>query len=133
MKQLVWDKTLSVEVDEIDEDHRRLVELFNLFREAVEASEPLEYRNALLDEMIACTVWHFRHEERLMLRYDYAEYDDHQREHQELVDSALAFQTKTLQARGLVSDADFDFLEHWLTEHIYTADMRLGNYLNTVM
>ena len=30
MKDLVWDRTLSVDVPEIDEDHRRLVDLFNL-------------------------------------------------------------------------------------------------------
>lgn len=35
MKDLVWDKTLSVEVPEIDEDHRRLMDLYNLLKHAV--------------------------------------------------------------------------------------------------
>ena len=30
MKELVWDRVLSVENDEIDNDHRILVDLFNL-------------------------------------------------------------------------------------------------------
>jgi len=30
MKELVWDKTLSVGVPEIDEDHRKLVNLFEV-------------------------------------------------------------------------------------------------------
>ena len=42
MRELVWDKTLSVAVDEIDEDHRRLVELLNIFSQAVEANEAPE-------------------------------------------------------------------------------------------
>ncbi|HIJ47946.1 MAG TPA: hemerythrin, partial [Gammaproteobacteria bacterium] len=36
MKELIWDQSLSVQVKEIDEDHRRLVELFNLLLHAVE-------------------------------------------------------------------------------------------------
>jgi len=35
MRELIWDKTLSVSVDEIDADHQRLVELLNLFNRAV--------------------------------------------------------------------------------------------------
>ena len=40
MKDLIWDNTLSVQVQEIDEDHRRLVELFNLLGHAVEGAHP---------------------------------------------------------------------------------------------
>ena len=34
MKQRVWDQVLSVENDEIDHDHRILVDLFNLLAAA---------------------------------------------------------------------------------------------------
>ncbi len=35
MKDLLWDNTLSVQVQEIDDDHRKLVDLFNLLNHAV--------------------------------------------------------------------------------------------------
>ncbi len=40
MKELLWDKTLSVDVPKIDQDHRRLLELFNRLGYAVEDGEP---------------------------------------------------------------------------------------------
>lgn len=133
MKELVWDKTLSVEVPEIDDDHRKLVDLFNLLNRAVANEESRGYTEALLDELICCTNWHFKHEERLMLKYGYQGLEEHRLEHAELVDSAKALQQKFLSGGSLTSSEDIEFLEHWLTGHIYGADMELGAFLAEVM
>ncbi len=133
MKELIWNKTLSIEVDEIDEDHRRLVELFNILIRSVSEDDAQDYIEAILEELVACTVWHFRHEERLMLKYRYEGAAEHKAEHAALVDSAKALQQKFLQDGRQLSAADIDFLEHWLTEHILVADMKMGAYLAGVM
>jgi hemerythrin-like metal-binding protein len=86
-----------------------------------------------LEELINCTVWHFSHEERLMLKYGYEGIEGHKAEHQELINSAKKLQHEILQADKPVSDEDIEFLERWLAEHILTADMRLGSYLSQVM
>ena len=129
MKELVWDSTLSVQVDEIDEDHRRLVELFNILKRSVLEGDDKNYIEAVIEELITCTIWHFRHEERLMLKYGYEDLAEHKAEHQELIDSAKALQQKFQQAETPVSDEDIVFIEHWLTGHILDADMKLGSYL----
>lgn len=133
MKELVWDKTMSVEIPEIDEDHRRLINLFNLLNRAVAQGESRDYTEALMDELISCTVWHFKHEERLMLKFGYQDLAEHRTEHAALIDSALELQRKLLAGATLPAAADIDFLERWLTEHIYGADMALGSYLGEVM
>ena len=133
MKDLVWDSTLSVQVDEIDEDHRRLVELFNILNHSVVEGDPKNYIEAVIEELITCTVWHFRHEERLMLKYDYEGFLEHKTEHRELIDSAKALQQKFQQEGKPVSSEDIKFLEHWLTGHILDTDMKLGTYLCMVM
>ena len=133
MKDLVWDNILSVGIEEIDEDHRRLVNLFNILNHSVTEEDAPEYLAAVLEELINCTAWHFSHEERLMLKYGYEEIAEHKMEHQELIKSAKELQQKVLQAGKLVANEDIEFLEHWLTEHILTADMKLGSYLAQVM
>jgi hemerythrin len=133
MKDIVWGDVLSVAVDEIDEDHRKLVNIFNILNHAVAEGESPDYLAAVLKELINCTVWHFSHEERLMLKYDYEETEEHKAEHQELIDSAKKLQHKILQADKPVSDQDIEFLERWLTGHILTTDMKLGSYLSQVM
>lgn len=133
MKDIVWDVLLSVAVDEIDEDHRKLINIFNILNHSVAEGESSGYLAAVLSELINCTVWHFSHEERLMLKYGYEEIAEHKAEHQELINSAKKLQQKILQADKSVSDEDIQFLERWLTGHILTADMRLGSYLSQMM
>ncbi len=133
MKDLVWDKVLSVGIDEIDEDHKKLIHIFNILNRALRDKESKEYLAATLDELINCTVWHFSHEERLMLKHGYKEFAAHKAEHQELIKSAQELQQEILQSDKPFTDEHLQFLESWLTEHILTADGQLGTYLSHVM
>lgn len=129
MKDIVWSKILSVGVNEIDEDHKKLVGIFDILNHSVIEGESRDYLEAVLEELINCTIWHFSHEERLMLKYGFPESNEHKAEHQELIASARDLQRKILQEDQSVADEHVEFLEHWLTEHILTADMRLGAHL----
>jgi len=129
MKDLKLDEMLCVGIDEIDDDHRRLVELFNMLNHAVTEGVSPDYLAAILEELVNCTVWHFSHEERLMLKYGYDGYADHKEEHQALIESVEELQKKIRQAGKLVANEDLDYLERWLTGHILSDDMKLGAYL----
>ena len=130
MKDIVWGDVLSIGVDEIDEDHKKLVSIFNVLNHAVKEGDSAEYLAAVLEELINCTVWHFSHEERLMLKYGYKDIDHHKAEHRELIDSAKKLQQEITQSDKPVADEQIEFLERWLTEHILNMDMRLGSYLS---
>lgn len=133
MKDIVWGKILSVGIDEIDEDHRKLVNIFNILNHSVMEGASPDYLAAILEELINCTVWHFSHEERLMLKYRYAQIEEHKAAHRELIKSAKELQQNILDADRRVADEHIEFLERWLTEHILTTDLRLGSYLCQVM
>ena len=130
MKDIVWSRVLSVGVDEVDEDHRKLVHIFNILNHAVRDGESGDYLAAVLEELINCTVWHFSHEERLMLKHGYPGAAEHKAQHQDLIRSAKELQAKILQAKGRIAEEHLEFLEHWLAEHILTTDMRLGSFLS---
>lgn len=132
MKDLVWSDTLSVEVKEVDDDHHRLVDLFNLLNHAVIEGNDARYIGIVLEELVNCTAWHFSHEERLMLKNGYGDFESHKEEHEELLSSARELQQQQADGRP-ISDEDIEFLEHWLTAHILTTDMKMGAYLAGVM
>jgi hemerythrin len=129
VKNIIWDETLSVDVDEIDEDHRRLVDLFNILSHSVAEGDAADYIEAVLEELISCTIWHFRHEERLMVLYKYGDFAKHKTEHQELIDSVKELQKKFHKANKLLTNEDIEYLADWLTGHILGQDMKLGFYL----
>jgi hemerythrin len=133
VKDLIWDNSLSVQIQEIDEDHQKLVELFNILSHSVSEQDATDYINAIMEELISCTIWHFRHEERLMLKYSYAGLSEHKQEHQELINTARALQNKLLQENKPLMSEDIEYLERWLTGHILSIDMDLGSFLGEVM
>ncbi len=133
VKDLVWGEILSVGVDEIDEDHRKLIHILNILNHSVMEKESPEYLAATLEELINCTVWHFSHEERLMLKFRYSETEEHKAEHRALIEGVKELQQEILQADKPMVDQHIEFLERWLSEHILTADGRLGSYLSQVI
>jgi hemerythrin-like metal-binding protein len=133
VKDLVWGEILSVGVDEIDEDHRKLIHILNILNHSVMEKESPEYLAATLEELINCTVWHFSHEERLMLKFRYRETEEHKAEHRALIEGVKELQQEILQADKPMVDQHIEFLERWLSEHILTADGRLGSYLSQVI
>ena len=133
MKDLVLDQTLIIGIDEIDDDHGKLINLFNILNHSVTEGASTDYVEAVLEELINCTVWHFSHEERLMLKYGYDAYEEHKADHQDLVAGVRELQQKFLQTGKLDEKEHLEFLERWLTEHILVADLRLGSFLIEVM
>jgi hemerythrin len=129
MQDLVWEESLSIEVPEIDEEHRRLVDLFNILCRSVENGDTNDHIEVAMEELISCTLRHFRHEERLMLKYDYEGLAEHKSEHEELLASAKALQQKLLQEGKRVLSEHIPFLRNWLIGHILAADKILGSYL----
>ena len=132
MKELTLDETLTLGIEEIDEDHSKLIQLYNILNHSVSEGDSKEYVEAVLDEMINCTVWHFSHEERLMMKYGYDDYSEHKSDHQDLIEGAKALKQKFLQAGKLVED-DLVYQERWLTEHILVSDSRLAAFLIDAM
>jgi hemerythrin len=133
VKDIVWSGILGVGVNEIDEDHRKLVNIFNILNHAVAEGESRDYLAATLEELINCTVWHFSHEERLMLKHRYPDIEQHKTEHRDLIEGARDLQQAILQGDRPVADEHIQFLERWLTEHILTADQRLGSFLSRLI
>lgn len=131
MKEVVWDEVLSVQNEEIDKDHRILVDLFNLLGRSAQSGDSRAYVEAVLEELIRCAAWHFSHEERLMLHSGYEGLADHRQEHLDLMDSVRELQ-REIHATGRLEEAELESLERWLTAHILTSDMEFGEYLLTV-
>ena len=94
MKDLVLDSILTVGIEEIDDDHSKLINLFNILNHSTTEGAATDYVGAVLEELINCTVWHFSHEERLMIKYGYEGYEEHRTDHQDLISGIKELQQK---------------------------------------
>ena len=130
MALITWGPMLAVGVKEIDEQHKKLIDLVNQLNEAMSAGKGKEALSPVLAELVRYTVYHFGTEERLMGQYHYEMSAEHKAEHKKLVEDVGAFKAKFDSGNAMISVGLMTFLRDWLSKHIMQTDKKFGQALN---
>jgi hemerythrin len=129
-----WSDEFSIGIEEINQEHRRLLDLLNELHDAVDAGSAREVLGKVLDELMRYVVYHFSHEEELFQRTNYPGAERHIRQHRDLTATAKKvyddFQTS---ASETLPRQVLDFLKNWLVEHIMGSDRAFGVYFNACL
>lgn len=135
MRNLIeWTNELSVGIQEIDEQHKILVDLLNRLHEAIITRHEKDVIGGILSELIQYTIVHFAVEESLMRIFDYPDYEEHKRHHAELTGEVFKFQEKISKGELTAENSGasmelWKFLRKWLTEHILVDDKKYSPFL----
>jgi len=121
-KFIEWNETMSVGIQEIDEQHKLLVDLINQLHEAVVKSTDEVILNDILTELAQYTIVHFTVEESLMRIFDYPRYEEHKKQHESLKDQVFELQVKIKTGESSIGMEILGFLRNWLTHHILKDD-----------
>ena len=127
MALLTWDEKYSLNIVELDRQHRRLFALFNDLYEAMQDGHGADVIDKVLTGMIDYTAYHFAYEEKLLRENGYKDTAAHRAEH-----ARLAQQAKDLAVRardGDVTPATLKFLSGWLLNHILVEDRKFAGCL----
>lgn len=131
MALIEWKDRMSVGVDALDNDHRKLIALLNQLHDLMRGVRTDITAHQIVHELVKYTEYHFDCEERLMRLVRYPEYEEHVRIHRDLKRRIIAFEQKFLSypaSEALVLPL-FDFLSDWLMRHILREDMKLRPYM----
>ena len=127
---LIWKKELSIGYSDIDEDHKKLCKMINQLFGAVMSPNAESILAGVLDGLIEYTVFHFKREEELMIKYDYPGYKHHRWEHEKLILTTKDFKSRFELGGGLQLGKDVELiLREWLVNHILNVDKQLGVFL----
>ncbi|WP_299439567.1 bacteriohemerythrin [uncultured Rhodospira sp.] len=129
MALLEWSDDLSVGYGPIDEQHKKLIDLFNDLDAAIGSGQAVDVIGGFLEELIDYTAWHFRSEERLMEAHGYPDALAHKVQHVDLTEQAEDLQQRFLDGDHDLADTLVPFLKDWLTNHIMQVDKQLGAFL----
>ena len=131
MDLFTWTDDFSVNIAEIDKQHKKLIEIINnLFNAMLEGSAQ-EIINKTVDELINYADYHFSTEENYFDRHNYPGFHNHQIQHSFYKDEILQFKKELLNGKSTVPMEVFNFLKDWLTEHIMNSDKNYSKYLNS--
>lgn len=124
-----WDDNFNTGLTEIDEQHRKLVQLLNALASHVAFRKDPEGLKAVFDELAAYTVYHFQTEETLWGEYFAGDHSEiaHRAAHADFVQEVTRFRASldTPTRHGIAEEA-LNFLVHWLASHILESDRAMA-------
>lgn len=122
MSMVQWSDEYSVEIQEIDEQHKCIVAYINELYEALSRKGDRDLVADVIAKLVEYTKIHFAVEETLMRIFNYRSYEQHKLSHDRLVHQVLLYQTRYLAGDSKVGMELLLFLKGWLFEHIKMED-----------
>lgn len=127
---VTWDANMSVGVGVLDDDHRRLLDMFNGLLRTNVATRGKEDLKALLTDLRDYTDVHFSREEAMMRVHRYPDLEAHLAAHRYFIDEIAKLQTEFESGHAMMLRIDLILLlKEWLIEHIQTVDTRYKPYM----
>lgn len=130
MPLVAWSQRYSVNIKEMDEQHKVLIGMINDLHDALKKGEGRQVTSGILQKMIEYAAMHFSLEERYMIKYDYPDFSSHKKKHTAFVEKVLGFQRDLNGGSVTVSLEVMKFLMEWLLEHIRHTDMKYSPFFN---
>ncbi|RPH31051.1 MAG: hemerythrin [Bacteroidales bacterium] len=124
MAFLNWTESLSVKINSIDEQHKKLIELINGFYEQVSHRTNDENISILLKGMKDYTQMHFDYEEKYMKQFNYPDYPSHKKEHDFFISKVAEVEEKVKKGKVVLSFEITSFLKDWIKNHIQGSDKK---------
>ena len=131
MALITWKDEYSVNVNEIDNQHKKIVELINNLHDNMMVGKAKEIMSETLSELVDYTLYHFETEEKYFDQYNYPESELHKKLHNELVEQVGALQKRFESGERVLTIDVMNILRDWLNDHILGSDKEFGPYLNS--
>ena len=131
MPILVWSDEYSINVAELDEQHKELLEHVNKLHAGVEAQIDKQDLHQLLSALYEYTAFHFASEERLMKQHGMKNVKKHHKEHKLLLKHLKHICNAVSEGKRPAFYSEYDVSNDWFLAHIMGFDKQMGTFLNS--
>ena len=122
MSMVEWNDDYSVDIQEIDEQHKCLINIMNELYVALANKSNQDQVADVLNKLVEYTKVHFAVEETLMRIFHYEGYEQHKEIHDQIVVKVLEYQGEFRAGNTKVGMELLMFLKDWLFDHINKVD-----------
>ncbi len=127
MAKIQWQKIYSVNIPEIDEQHKKLVSMINQLEDSLAAGKGIINKEIgiVLAQLVDYTQSHFKDEERLQEEMKFSKRVKHKQQHEELVQQIKAILINLKNGKPINAYEMMNFLRDWLVNHILEEDHKM--------
>jgi len=124
-----WDDSLSMHIEEIDEQHKHAFELLGEVRQAMR--ERMERRICIkrMEMLRDYLSTHFAVEERLMHEYGYPRLIEHKRQHCDTMSTMNLICERMKNERAIITFETFDDMAVRMHDHVVRYDQRYAPFV----
>jgi hemerythrin len=134
MPLINWDDVkMSIHIDELDRQHRKMADMINELYEAIESKKNKELLAQLLIKLVHYTRHHFKTEERYFDKYEYPETAAHKIEHDQLRAKVASLDESYYSGGRMLTGEAMALLNEWISSHTAVTDRRFGEFMMTRM
>ena len=125
MSVLQWRDEFSVGIEEVDHEHKELIELIRNLQQEMQGGMDTDKILDALGEIYAQISAHFALEEKAMRTMNYSAYADHKEDHETLLDDLRDIMDE-VEDDGVLDEVQLtDDLDRWFSDHFKTHDAKL--------
>lgn len=128
MPFIEWNDALCVGVEEVDNQHKTLIDIINLLYDAICENKDYLAVELILDELLKYTKHHFSAEENHFNKLQFHNTEEHIKERQSFIKKIVELQTDFKNNKDIDIEKLFEFLKNWLINHIMQEDQKYGRY-----
>jgi hemerythrin-like metal-binding protein len=125
--EIEWGEEFSIQIKELDEQHKKLFTLVNDFIKAKQKQELKRIAQGIMNHAKE----HFEYEESLMQKDGYPEYQTHKKEHARLLRQLKTYNERLNEDGKLLLAEIIRFLKSWLVKHTLTVDRKYMKFFHS--
>jgi hemerythrin len=119
-----WSGSLSVGIEEIDNQHKKLIAIANRLHTAMIQGKGRNIVGEIISELVDYASVHFETEEKYMREFGFDGLDEHSVEHDDFTRKVLDFRSEFNKQNLLLSADVMNFLSNWLITHMLETDRK---------
>ena len=128
MSFIIWNKSLLMGIEEIDEQHKELMGIINKVHSYYPGNKIAEIES-LIDRLTEFARIHFSTEEKYFEKWNYPYADEHMVEHEKILLKILQFKAKSEKYSKELLNEILKFLkDEWFENHLKKHDRKYSNY-----
>lgn len=130
MQKVEWDNAYLIGIEEVDAQHKRLIQIANELYDAINL--PTRYQENMrevVQKLMDYTDYHFKSEEKFMKKYNYPQSEIHIAAHKNFK-REMEHQTRQLSIERIEDGLNlYSYIVNWVLNHIAKADKIWGDYV----
>ncbi len=128
MTQIKWQQAFETGISQVDEQHKKLVEMINRLDASLHhgVGNVTEQVGKVLISLVDYTKYHFDTEEKIMKEIGFEFYQQHFTMHEELRHQIVSILKRLKEGETVGVYEMLSFLSEWLVSHILEEDRKIG-------